>query len=158
MAAKNSRRLASSAVWLQEQVDDPPESQCHEKGQKENDSSTKLVVPGVGSGGEQAHKDVQPDGLDQVQPIDVECGTDKPAPEDHRHESSEEDVDDDKEEVAGDVTSLSSGVVAHGEPLSSSERNCSCFTKNTALAPGWRLSKMRFQSAIYLPTCADTTK
>ena len=121
--AKYSRRLASSAVWLQEQVDDPPESQCHEKGQKENDSSTKLVVPGVGSGGEQTHKDVQPDGLDQVQPIDVECGTDKPAPEDHRHESSEEDVDDDKEEVAGDVASLSSGVVAHGESLSSPGRN-----------------------------------
>ena len=137
------------SVWLHEQVDDPPEPQCHEKSQKENDSSTKLVVPGVGSGGEQANEDVQPNRLGQTQSVDVERGADKPAPQHHSHKSSEKDVDDDKEEVAGDAASLLSSVVSHDTSLSSPRRSACVFSQEKHCStPGWRVSKMRFHDAI----------
>ena len=129
-------------------MDDPPEPQCHEKGQVIDDSSLEPVRTAVRPGGEQRDEDVQPDGLSKTQAVGAECGTDEPAPENHCAESSEENVCDQEKKVAGDAASLSSSIVAHGESLSSSERNCSCFTKKYCSTPGWRVSKMRFYDAI----------
>ena len=103
-------------------MDDPPESQRHEKSQVIDDPSLKLVCSTVRSGGKQRDEDVQPDRLDQIQLVDVERGADEPAPHHHSHKSSEEDIDDNKEKVAGNVASPSS-VIAHDEPLSSLGRN-----------------------------------
>ena len=94
-------------------MDDPPEPQCHEKGQKENDSSTKLVAPKVGSGGKQRDEDVQPDSLSKAQAGQVECGTDEPAPQNHGRESSEENLCYEKKKVAGDAANSFLGVVPH---------------------------------------------
>ena len=113
---------------LHEQVDDPTNPESYDKGQVIDDPSLKLVCSTVRSGGKQRDEDVQPDRLDQIQLVDVERGADEPAPHHHSHKSSEEDIDDNKEKVAGNVASPSS-VIAHDEPLSSSGRECPCFIK-----------------------------
>ena len=132
-------------------MDDPPESQRHEKSQVIDDPSLKLVCSTVWSGGKQRDEDVQPDRLDQIQLVDVvERGADEPAPHHHSHKSSEEDIDDNKEKVADNVASPFPAI-AHDQSFSSPGRECPCFIKNTALAPGWRVSKMRFHDTILLP-------
>ena len=112
-----------SSVWLHEQVDDPPESQRHEKSQVIDDPSLKLVCSTVWSGGKQRDEDVQPDRLDQIQLVDVvERGADEPAPHHHSHKSSEEDIDDNKEKVADNVASPFPAI-AHDQSFSSPGRN-----------------------------------
>lgn len=54
-----------------------------------------------------------------------------------------DDGNDDEEDEP-----LRAVVTIHDEPLSSSERNCSCFTKKHCSTPGWRVSKTRFYDAI----------
>ena len=132
-------------------MDDPPEPQCHEKGQKENDSSTKLVALKVGSGGKQRDEDVQPDSLSKAQAGQVKCGADEPAPQNHSRESSEENLCYEKKKVADNAAS-SSGIVAHDTTLSSPRRNACVFSQGKHCStPGWRLSKMRFHDTILPP-------
>ena len=127
-------------VWLHEQVDDPTESQRHEKSQVIGNPCLKFVCFTVQLGdkqrdeleGKQRDEDVQPDRLFKIQLVDVERGADEPAPRHHSHKSSEEDIDDKKEKLADNVASPSS-VIAHDEPFSSPGRECPCFIKNTAL-------------------------
>ena len=135
-------------VWLHAQVDDPTESQHHEKSQVIGNPALKLVCSTVRLGGKQRDElggkqrdeDTQPDRLGKIQLVDVERGADEPAPHHHNHKSFEEDIDDKKEKGAGNVASPSS-VIAHDEPFSSPGRECPCFIKNTALAPGWRVAR-----------------
>ena len=131
-------------------MDDPPEPQCHEKGQKENDSSTKLVALKVGSGGKQRDEDVQPDSLSKAQAGQVKCGADESAPQNHSRESSEENLCYEKKKVAGDAASSFSGAVPH-DSLSPHPDGMSMFYKKHCSTPGWRLSKMRFHDTILPP-------
>ena len=119
---------------LHEQVDDPTNPESYDKGQVIDDPSLKLVCSTVRSGGKQRDEDVQPDRLDQIQLVDVERGADEPAPHHHSHKSSEEDIDDNKEKVAGNVASPSS-VIAHDEPLSSPGRNVRALQKTLPWRP-----------------------
>ena len=116
-------------------MDDPPESQRHEKSQVIDDPSLKSICSAVRSGGKQRDEDVQPDRLDQIQLVDVvERGADEPAPHHHSHKSSEEDIDDNKEKVADNVAS-SSGIVAHDTTLSSPGRNVRVLQKTLLYHP-----------------------
>ena len=127
-------------VWLHAQVDDPTESQHHDKSQVIGNPYRKFVFSTVrlvgrqrdDLEGKQRYEDAQPDRLGKVQLVDVERGADEPAPRHHNHKSLEEDSDDKKEKLADNVASPSS-VIVHDEPFSSPGRECPCFIKNTAL-------------------------
>ncbi len=123
-------------MWLHEQVDDPTESQHHEKSQVIGNPALKLVCSTVRLGGKQRDElgdkqrdeEAQPDRLGKIQLVDVERGADEPAPHHHNHKSFEEDTDDKKEKGAGNVAS-SSGIVAHDTTLSSPRRNACVFSQ-----------------------------
>ena len=118
-------------------MDDPPEPQCHEKGQVIDDSSLEPVRTAVRPGGEQRDEDVQSDSLSNTQGGQAERGADEPAPENHCAESSEENVCDQEKKVAGDAASSFLGVVPH-DSLSPHPDGMSVFYKKHC--PGARMA------------------
>jgi len=130
-------------VWLHEQVDDPTESQHHDKSQVIGNPYRKFVFSTVrlvgrqrdDLEGKQRYEDAQPDRLGKVQLVDVERwgGGGGPPPPPPTHNTHETEKHEEKKEKLADNVASPSSVIVHDEPFSSPGRECPCFIKNTAL-------------------------